>query len=165
MTPDVTSERRPVWHLGALVKIPLGDSFHTYGLLRKEPLISVLDARTDHDLDTHRLVERPVLFSVWVSSRALVAWPRVGVVELPASMNRAEAFVKRDRVSGRVTTYEDGLERPARRDEVEGLEVAAVWDPAHVVDRVLDHYNGRPNKWAQSLRNSVLTGDGRVQGA
>ena len=28
----------------------------------------------------------------------------------------------------------------------------AVWEPAHVEDRLRDHYAGAPNKWVESLR-------------
>lgn len=45
-----------------------------------------------------------------------------------------------------------GGEEPASRQELEGLEVAAVWDPEHVEDRLRDHFSGRPNKWVESIR-------------
>ncbi|WP_448115483.1 hypothetical protein [Mesorhizobium amorphae] len=32
-----------------------------------------------------------------------------------------------------------------------GLECAAVWDPEHVVDRLRDPADGRPNKWVERL--------------
>lgn len=154
--------RKKRWTSGSIVKIPLPDGTHTYGLLREEPLISVFDVRTVEDLAAEDVARRPVLFAVWVMARALGLWPVVGVVTLSPAMKRAESFVKRDRISGRVSTYTEGRERPPEPNEPEMLEVAAVWEPEHVVDRVGDHYAGRPNKWAESLRNLVISGDGRV---
>ena len=63
---------------------------------------------------------------------------------------------KRDRISGKVTVYTEGVEVPADERATLRLEVAAVWDPEHVVERLRDYYDGRPNKWAESLRASVV---------
>lgn len=150
------------WVPGAVVKIPLPDGTHTYGLQRKDPLISVFDIRTADDLAPEEVAQRPVLFAVWVMARARALWPVIGEVTLSPAMESPESFVKRDLISGKVTTYTEGRERPAEPGEIAKLEVAAVWDPEHVVDRVVDHFAGRPNKWVESLRNSVMTGDGRV---
>jgi hypothetical protein len=154
--------RKKRWVSGSVVEIPLPDGTHTYGLLRNEPLISVFDVKTVEALEPERVVQRPVLFAVWVMARALALWPVVGVVPLSPAMERPESFVKRDRISGRVSVYTEGRERPAELGELEKLEVAAVWEPEHVVDRVVDHYAGKPNKWAESLRNLVVFGDGKV---
>ena len=156
------SARRRRWKAGSVVEVPLGDGRHTYAWLRKDPLISVLDARSMEDLAPAGIVARPVLFSVWVMGRALALWPEVGTIELPGELERIPEFVKRDLISGKITVYFDGRERPATTAEAESLEVAAVWEPEHVADRARDHFRGVPNVWAQSLRNSVLTGDGRV---
>ncbi len=40
---------------------------------------------------------------------------------------------------------------PSKREEVEGLECAAVWEAEHVEDRLRDYYNGKPNVWVEQL--------------
>lgn len=147
--------RRRQWKPGALVRVDLQDGSHTYGRLRVEHVISFYDARSDDELNPTEVVERPILFSVCVAARALSLWPEVAFYELPGSLAGYESFVKRDRLSGRLSTYTAGRERPVLAGEPETLEVAAVWEPEHIVDRLIDHYAGRPNKWVESLRSSV----------
>lgn len=162
----MTRSRRPVWRPGTVVRVALGDGWHTYGILREVPLVAIFDCRTQTDIPVSEVLARPVLFSVWVQVRALSLWPSVGTSELPPRLRGADRFVKRDAISGRTTIYVDeGIEQPATSEELTTLEVAAVWDPEHVVDRIVDHYAGRPNKWEMSLRNGVRTGDGKVRPA
>ena len=97
------SARRRRWKAGSVVEVPLGDGWHTYAWLRKDPLISVLDARSMEDLAPAGIVARPVLFSVWVMGRALALWPEVGTIELPGELERNPEFVKRDLISGKIT--------------------------------------------------------------
>ena len=61
-------------------------------------------------------------------------------------------FFKKDRIAKKLSIYDDDdIEHPATLEEIEGLECAAVWEPQHVVDRLNDHFEGRPNKWVDSL--------------
>jgi hypothetical protein len=46
---------------------------------------------------------------------------------------------------------DEGNIRDATREETEGLEPAAVWEPEHIADRLEDHYAGRPNRWLKSM--------------
>jgi hypothetical protein len=36
--------------------------------------------------------------------------------------------------------------------ECTSLERAAVWDTEHIEDRLEDYFNGRENKWVESLK-------------
>lgn len=40
----------------------------------------------------------------------------------------------------------------ATKEECSGLERSAVWEPEHVEDRLIDHFENRPNKWVESLK-------------
>ena len=48
--------------------------------------------------------------------------------------------------------YEDGKIRSASKEECLGLERAAVWEPSHVEERIVDYYAGRKNQWLESLK-------------
>ena len=89
------------WREGAVVQIPLGDGWHTYGRLRREPTISFYDSRTREQLDVETVVCCPVLFSIWVMRRSLASWPLVHVRPLDASLEGPESFVKRCRATGK----------------------------------------------------------------
>ena len=82
-------------------------------------------------------------------------WNVVGYLPLEAALqNNPPKFIQ-DRIQPELfSIYKNGSIQPATRDECAGLECAAVWDPEQVEDRLRDHYAGRPNKWAISLRPS-----------
>lgn len=40
----------------------------------------------------------------------------------------------------------------ATREECEGLEICAVWEAHAVEERIIDHYNGVPNFWVESMK-------------
>jgi len=96
----------------------------------------------------------PVLFRLWVMRRAHSRgrWETVGTAPLPDVLTRPEPRFKQDPISGRLSVTMGGHpERPATRQEVLGLERAAVWEPEHVEERLKDHYAGRTNRWVESM--------------
>ncbi|MEI7895193.1 MAG: hypothetical protein WCI05_19005, partial [Myxococcales bacterium] len=52
-------------------------------------------------------------------------------------------------ISGNLSLYRAGTERPATREACVGLERAAVWSAEHVESRLSDQLAQRPNKWAE----------------
>ncbi|WP_247897563.1 hypothetical protein [Paenibacillus pabuli] len=53
-----------------------------------------------------------------------------------------------DQKTGEFSIYYRGEIRPADREECEGLEIAAVWEAQHIVDRIMgeDKWHRDPNK-------------------
>ncbi len=47
--------------------------------------------------------------------------------------------------------FNSGEMRSAMREEIEGLEPAMGWYPERVQQRLLDYYNGFPDRWKESL--------------
>jgi hypothetical protein len=47
--------------------------------------------------------------------------------------------------------FHGGQMRSATREEIEGLEPAMVWHPERIQKRLLDYYNGFPDRWKESL--------------
>lgn len=41
---------------------------------------------------------------------------------------------------------------PAIKEEIKGLERAAVWEASHIEDRIRDHYNGESCIWLKEDR-------------
>ncbi len=147
---------------GAIVKIPLGDGSHTYGRLLIKPYIEVYDSVTRDEIrDLARIVASPVLFTVSVFDRAITQgrWPIVG--RLPYDEETAEMPLQflQDAANPRRCRLIDawGNITPASIEECTGLERAAVWEAEHVEDRIRDHYAGRPNMWAESLKLKEVT--------
>ena len=40
---------------------------------------------------------------------------------------------------------------PANREDLKGLECAAIWEANHVEDRLRDHFLDKPNVWVELL--------------
>ena len=99
---------------------------------------------------------KEILFRVAVMSYAYKEenWNSIGNYDLTDDLKREPKLFKQDSITGELFIYypEQELEVPCTRVEVAGLENAAVWDPHHVEDRLLDYFNGLPNKWLEMLQ-------------
>jgi hypothetical protein len=141
--------------IGDIYRIDLGDSTHCYAMALAEASFAFFDFRTSDDHEVNEIRDMPVLFKIAVMKHAVTRgrWKRVGHVSLSDAEARPPAKFIRDRLCrGKYQIYENGQIRNATREECEGLEAAAVWEPEHVEDRLRDFYAGRPNKWVESLR-------------
>ncbi|MAS06728.1 MAG: hypothetical protein CL534_18860 [Ahrensia sp.] len=145
-----------------MVAIALADGSYCFGRVLAKPLIAFYDLNSlSKDVSLETVLKSRVLFRIWVMNRALSSrrWPVVGHASLENELLAPPVFFRRDAISGKFSLYyQGGTEEPATREMCEGLECAAVWDPEHVEDRLLDHYRGVPNKWVESL-NRMLQPD------
>jgi hypothetical protein len=141
--------------MGDIVRIPLPDGTFGYGHVLVEPLVAFLNYRDDGQCaEFAEIVNAPALFRVWVANEAFGRgkWRVVGHVGPTAEAVKPVYFFRQDAISGAVTITHDGsTERPATIEDARGLERAAVWASHHVAERLLDHFERRPNKWVRSL--------------
>lgn len=140
--------------IGAIVKISLGDDYHTYAQILPEADCAVFDARTKVKLPIPEVVSRGVLFRVAACKHAFTqgGWPKVGVAPLRDEFTRPVPKFMQDALRPTdFSIYLGGVIRPASRSECVGLECAAVWEPEHIEQRIRDHYAGVPNVWAERL--------------
>lgn len=142
--------------VGGVVRIKLDKTWHTYGRILEEPLFAFYDSRVKSEINAESVVERPILFKIWVMNHAVTSgrWPIVEVFPLEPHLLKEPRFFKQDEFdASQVTLYSDsGPERPISRSKAAQLERAAVWEPEHVEDRLRDHYARRANKWVESLK-------------
>lgn len=139
---------------GAIVRIPIGDGFHTYGRLLIFPYIEIYDYRTmENILDLEAIVSHTVLFTV-SSHRSVITkgdWEIVG--ELPYDEKNAMVPMQfwQDPQDPSKCILMDRFDNkiPATIEECRGLERVSCWEINHIVDRIRDHYSGIPNVWAQ----------------
>ena len=139
--------------VGDVIELPL-DGAWGYARVLRDPLMAFYALRAEAPLAWEDVVKAPVAFTVWVMHSAVKSgrWRVVGNVPLTPTEDVAPWFFKQDAISGKLSLYRAGAERPATREECEGLERAAVWSAEHVESRLSDHLAQRPNKWAESLR-------------
>lgn len=148
---------------GRVVRIDLGDGRCGYGRQLSGVIVEFYDrvGVEGEVTDLLELVAEPVAFRIWVMSSAFRrdGWDLLDVVTLDEDeTTRIHRFAKQDPITGRISIYwSDPVsgafgERAATFPECRDLETAAVWSGEHVEDRLRDHFDGRPNKWVDSLR-------------
>lgn len=143
---------------GDILKIDLGDGTHSYAHVSVDPCIIFYDGRFTNDLSVNDITALTELFNLSVYNYAISdgVWPIVAHSQLPPEKMRKPLRYKQDSITGKLYVYhpdfaDTNYERPATLDECRYMECAAVWEPNHVVDRLIDHYAGRPNKWVSQL--------------
>ena len=155
MKNEESSTRKQRRTVGAIVRIPLGDGWHSYGQILNEADFAFFDVRTREDLDVEDIVNRSILFRVAVMNHAVTSgrWRKIGTAPVTDTLARPQPKFIQDALDpSQFQIYVGGEIRSAARHECEGLERVAVWEPEHVEDRLRDHFAGRPNKWVESLR-------------
>ncbi|MGW2564181.1 Imm26 family immunity protein [Streptomyces sp. NPDC001514] len=149
---------------GRVVRIDLGDGRCAFGRQLTDVCVEFYDlvGRPGAPVDLIEIVAAPVAFKVWVMDAAFRrrgGWELLDVVSLThEEQTEVHLYSKQDPLSGRITVYRvdpvtgADSETPATLEECQKLERAAVWAPDHIEDRLRDHFDGRPNKWVESLR-------------
>lgn len=142
--------------IGAIVKVPLEDGFHTYARTLSDAAFAFYDSRTKEDItDLNEIISRPVLFIIGVYNSAVTKgrWLKLGKVPLESKFDTLPLQFIQDALDPtRFKIYDNGIIRNATREECVGLERTAVWEAEHVEERLNDHYAGRTNRWVESLR-------------
>jgi hypothetical protein len=140
-----------------VIRKTLEDGFTYYGRLLRFPWVAFYDFRTKEPVDDlTTTVANPTLFTV-AAHKDLLAdgeWKSVGILPLEESLRPPRAQFIQDPFDPRKCRIIDltGNSRSATPEECEGLERAAVWEPEHIADRLMDHYAGRPNIWVEDLK-------------
>ena len=140
---------------GTFLRIPLADGTFGYGRALADPYMAFYDLRTDEpsdDLDA--IASRPVLFKQAVRLLDPLRWTDIGRRDLAGEVAEPVVRFMQDLANFRDCTIFDstGMERPATPEECVGLERAAVWDADQIEQRLLDHFEGRPNADEERLR-------------
>jgi hypothetical protein len=143
--------------VGDVVAIPLGDGRIGFGLVLECPLMAFFDvsAKVGEEPTVEEIIRYPVAFKIWVMNQPIVdgLWPVFGKVSVPKELAVEPWFFKEDPISGKISITKSGAEeRFAKPGQVDNLERAAVWSAVHVVDRLRDHFKGKPNKWVEAMR-------------
>jgi hypothetical protein len=144
--------------IGDVVRIDLGDGFHTYARKLEEGIFAFYDCRVKEELPIDQIISCPILFQVPVMAYAVKRgrWEVIGRAPLDDVLKNPSPRFMQDALRPQVfSIYEKGKIRPATKEECVGLEREAVWDPEHVEDRLRDHYAGRKNKWVESLKMKI----------
>lgn len=147
--------KNKIYKTGTFLRIPLSDGTFAYGRQLEEPFTAFYNHRTrdpSDDLDT--IEKKPVLFRQVVRVRGSDKWNAIGIRKLEGEVTEPVIAFHQEIGDYRKCTIFDNLgnERSATPEECIGLEKEAVWDAHHIEERLLDTFEGRPNKAVEHLK-------------
>ncbi len=143
---------------GAFIEIALENGKFSYGRILGKANYALYNIYSDSKItDIDLIRNNKVIFNVGVYDRAITKnrWKTIGILELEGSLSKIPLkFTQDDFELNQFEIYDPntGDMRPAKKAECIGLERAAVWEPEHVEERIIDYFEGRPNKWFESLK-------------
>jgi immunity protein 26 of polymorphic toxin system len=140
---------------GDIFAVPLGDG--TYGagqVCYKGRDCAFFDVRTNAMPTVSEVEARPVVFRVPMerSIYETGVWPRIGSAPLAGGLAAPASYRTQPVGSNQLYKYRDGQRVSATREEVADLELLANWFEEHIVERLLDHFAGRPNRTVTEFR-------------
>jgi hypothetical protein len=140
--------------VGDVVKIDIGNGNFGYGRVLPEPLMAFYDIQSTEPLVMEEVIKYPILFLVSVMYRAVKSerWEIIGDRPLEDSLKVKPRFFVHDMLSKEFSIYYEGNITPASREKCIGLERAAVWEAAHVENRLRNHFAGVPDPMTERLK-------------
>ena len=156
-------QAKAIFEPGVLLRVDLDHQWHTYArMLARRPKFAFYDCRLSTPaVDVLSIVNRPILFVLAVNDRASRGhWPKIGQVPLEMAPVPIPNEFMQDIATGACQIVDEAFNaRPAKPEECVGLERVAVWDPAHVEERLRDHYTGRPNAHLAYMKVKLPPGE------
>jgi hypothetical protein len=139
---------------GDFISIDLHNGFFSFGRVLQEPLIAFYDVYSNGQPQIGKLADSSVLWRLWVYNYAVEdgRWQVIGNRSLTHDLLVEPVFYKQDPITKAMSLYQGTREWPATLEECEGLECAAVWEPEHIEERLIDHFEGRTNRWVVLLQ-------------
>jgi hypothetical protein len=145
--------------VGAIVKIPLEESFHTYARILKSKF-AFYDCRTKDDIDIETIVSKPALFFTNVYDSAVTKgyWLKVGK-KLPLEehlLDLPPVYIQDALNPSKYQIFKGKEIRTATKEECIGLECLSAWSYENVEHRLNDHYAGRENLFVKFMLNADI---------
>jgi hypothetical protein len=143
--------------VGAVVKIPLSDGTHSYGLILDKASIAVFEIKTLSDLELGDIIKGNILFIVAVHKSAITSgrWTKIGKTVLDNRFKILPLKFIQDSLNLDVLEIYNpntGEIYRSTKEACVNLECAAVWEAEHIESRIEDHFNGRENVWIKQLQ-------------
>ena len=147
-------QRRTV---GAVVKIPLENNYHTYARILTDDY-AFYDIHATEDLPIDEILKLPVLFFATVYDDALKdGWVKVSkALPIEEHLNDKPPVYTQDRLSLKYSIWKDGEEIPATKQDCIGLEYFMVWEREEMEERLNDHFAGRVNEFVEKMKRAEM---------
>jgi hypothetical protein len=142
--------------VGDILRINLGNGIFGYGRVLLDPLMAFYDIKTEENKipTIDDIVRSPILFRVWVMRSAIKSdnWEILGNIPVDTSLSIQPDFFKQDPISKKFYIYRDAKDILVSREACIGLERAAVWEAAHVENRLRNYFMGVPDPMTERLK-------------
>lgn len=137
---------------GYIVEISINKEYYVYAQILHNSKFAFFDYKTPNPIsDIAILTDAPVLFIVCVYNYVINQniWKIVGKLPIRDNLKVLPLSYVYDVHHDSFSTYDNntGEMKPATKEEVRGLECAAVWAENHIEDRIRDYYNKVPCIW------------------
>lgn len=143
---------------GAFFEIVLPNGKFSYGRILPKANYAFYDIYEYQRItDIEKIQAKEILFIISVYKFAITKgrWKQIGSKELESKLQVLPLKFIEDKLHpGHFEIYNSntGETEPVTKDKCLGLERAAVWEPEHVEERIIDHFEQRPNKWVEQLK-------------
>lgn len=150
--PSAKTKRQKIT-LGSILKIDLGNGYHSYGRIVTASSFAFYDCKTKIDVvDLNRIISCPILFITTIYSDTITRgiWDIIGKLPIEESLAKLPPRFIQDPIHPekfRIKNYELNTQTPASFEDCIGMERASVWEAHAIVDRLNDYFENRiPNK-------------------
>ncbi|SEN74205.1 Immunity protein 26 [bacterium A37T11] len=143
---------------GKFFEISLPNGKFAYGRILRNSACAFYNIYSEHRItDIYLISKAEVIFIVTVHKSAFGKnkWKKIGYLDLDRNLSVLPLeFIEDGLIPGNFEIYNpnNGEITPTTKDKCIGLERAAVWEPGHIEDRLIDYFEGRPNKWVEQLK-------------
>ncbi|MCR8561398.1 immunity 26/phosphotriesterase HocA family protein [Mucilaginibacter sp. BJC16-A38] len=143
--------------VGAFFEIILSNGKYAYGRILEKANYAFYDIYSNTRIsDIKEIQNKDILFIAAVYKYAITKdrWRKIGQLDLESKLRVLPLkFIEDQLYPGTFSLYDPntGVISPTTKDKCLGLERAAVWEPTHIEDRIIDYYEGKPNKWVNQL--------------
>lgn len=144
--------------IGSILEIYVNEEYYVYAQILGKAGYAFFDYKTTDKLkDLKILLGRPILFITSVYDDVITQgyWLKVGAIEVREDLQvQPMQFIQDalDQDSFELYNPNTGEILPAIKEEIKGLERAAVWEASHIEDRIRDHHNGESCIWLKEDR-------------
>ncbi len=135
--------------IGSIIKIDLGNGFHSYGRILPDSAFAFYDCKTKENIsDLQRIVSSPILFIASVYNDVITKgiWIKIGSLSLEQSLLVSPPEFIQDPIHPdkfRIKNYQFNTQTSATFEECIGMERASVWEHHAIVSRLNDYFENR----------------------
>lgn len=148
-----TKRKRQRITLGSILEIPIAGEYYVYAQILRNDAYAFFDYRSTTPLrDLSVLEKAPVLWVLFIYDFVITQgiWQKVGKLPIREELQTLPMYYVHhqfDKLEFEIYDGNTGKMRPSTREEIEGLECAAIWADNHMEDRIYAHYKGLPCTW------------------